>query len=83
MSDLFSRMDPGQFIGLVAVGGGLLVAIVAILTGCVTSMRNTAAANELKQNMLDRGMSAEDIQTVLSAGAGSVRSGCGKRSNRV
>ena len=60
---MFSRMDPGQFIGLVAVGGGLLCGMVGIVMGCWLEWRKVSAASELKQNMLDRGMSAEEIQT--------------------
>jgi hypothetical protein len=77
-------MEPGELIGLVAVAGGLLCGIVGIVMGCWLEMRKVAGANDLKQNMLERGMSAEEIQTVLDAGADSAgKSRCGKRSCRV
>jgi hypothetical protein len=83
VSDIFSRMEPGQLIGLVAVSGGLLCAILAVLSNRWVEIRKSAGINELKQNMLDRGMSAEEIQTVLNAGTFAGKFACGKRSCRV
>jgi hypothetical protein len=68
MSELFAKLTPEEFIALVAIVGGLL-----FLTSCVAAeywskVRKTDAALKLKTDMLDRGMSAEEIRTVLDAG---------------
>jgi hypothetical protein len=61
-------MEPGQLIGLVAVAGGLLVALSSVLMRGWVKMRFLTSENLLKQDMLERGMSAEEIRTVLDAG---------------
>jgi hypothetical protein len=66
MSDFLSRMDGGQLIGLVAVVGGLLVVVLGILTRYWHKGRLTA----LKRDMLDRGMSADEIHAVITATPG-------------
>lgn len=73
MDDLFSRFEPGQFIGLVAVGGSMLCGIVGIVMGCWLEMRKVATAAALKQDMLNRGMPADEIRTVLDAGTPAAR----------
>ncbi len=70
MVEVLSNFKPGELIGLVAVGGGLLCGIVAIIAGSWFKMREIA----LKEEMVNRGMSAEDIRMVLDGGA---KSGCG------
>jgi hypothetical protein len=54
-------------IPVIAIVGGILVAIVAI--GCGTWHKNRKAEMEiaLKQEMLNRGMSAEEIERVIRA----------------
>ena len=64
MSEFFSRFDPGETIGLVAVVGGLLCGSITIVAFYWHKIRQT----ELKKQMLDRGLSAEEIKTVLEAG---------------
>jgi len=65
MADFFSRFDGGEIIGLVAVAGGMLIALVAIVGGFVHHSRLIA----LKQDMVSRGMSVEEIQAVVNAGS--------------
>jgi hypothetical protein len=64
MTEILSRFEPGELIGLVAVVGGLLCGATAIVAVYWYKMRQLA----LKQAMFDAGMSAEDIQIVLDAG---------------
>ncbi len=52
---------------LVFVVGGL-IAIIAILAGAVTSVMNNRSQARLKMDMLDRGMSAEEIERIVNAG---------------
>jgi hypothetical protein len=73
MAELLSRFDPGEFIGLVAVLGGFLCAISAVLGGAWRSVRRAEITAALKQDMLNRGMSAEEIRTVIDAGSGGSR----------
>jgi hypothetical protein len=73
MTDLWSKFAPDEFIGLVAVSGaflcGLLCGTTAIVMGCWLEMRRTAIAAALKQDMLNRGMSADEIRVVVEAGS--------------
>ncbi len=68
MFELLSRFHPGEIIGLVAVVGGLLVVITSVLGGIWREVRKTEIAAALKQDMLNRGMSADEIEAVLEAG---------------
>jgi hypothetical protein len=70
MTEMWSQFSPGEFIGLVAVSGGLLCAIIATTMGIWLEFRRTEIAGALKQDMLNRGMSADEIRTVLEAGSG-------------
>ena len=68
MSEFLSKFDGGELIGLVAVAGGLFVGLVcgasAIIMGRLHSMRQLA----LKQDMIHRGMSADEICAIMDAG---------------
>lgn len=52
-----------------AIVGGSVVALASVVSGVVFRMRRDSLAAQLKQDMLDRGMSAEEIKTVLEAGS--------------
>jgi hypothetical protein len=69
MTELLSRFEPGEFIGLVAVAGSMLSLIIGILSGTWLKARRADIAAALKQDMLNRGMSADDIRTILEAGS--------------
>ena len=83
MPELLSRFDPGEMIGLVAVSGGLLCGLVAIVMGIWHEHRKTEINAALKQEMLNRGMSADEIRTVLDAGCNGSSKRCptGQSSN--
>jgi hypothetical protein len=68
LADAFSRFNFGELMGFLAVGGGLLIGLVAIVGGYWTEIRKTEISAALKQDMLSRGMSADEIQTVMDAG---------------
>jgi hypothetical protein len=81
MTDLLSKFDSEQMIGLVAVAGGLLCGIIAIVGAFWFHIRKAEIDAALKQDMLNRGMSADDIRTVLDAGTDrSLNTKDGKRS---
>jgi hypothetical protein len=82
MTEYLSKMDPdelmGYLLGFLVVGGGLLCALIAILGYFWHAGRKTEIEAALKQDMLNRGMSAEQIRTVLDAGTkSSIKGACG------
>jgi len=78
MTDFLSRFNGGELIAFVSVAGGLLIAATAIIAGTWQKVRRTEIVSALKQDMLNRGMSADEIRTVLEAGS----RGCRKGSSR-
>jgi hypothetical protein len=71
MSEVLSKFDSGELIGLVAMVGGMFLGTLGIILAfCWNWQRHRRAEMMavLKQDMLNRGMSAEQIQMVLEAG---------------
>ena len=68
MGEYLSRLPVGELIALVSIGGGLLIGLVAVAGGIWSDVRKREIAAGLKHDMLDRGMSADEIRTVLDAG---------------
>ena len=71
---LFSKFNPGELTTLLSVAGGLLCVITAIIAGNWQKVRRAEITAALKQDMVNRGMSADDIRTVLEAGSKASRS---------
>jgi hypothetical protein len=69
MVDVFSKFDPGEMIGLVAVLGCVLCGLTAIVMGIGFAICKQALLAGLKRSMLARGMSAEEIRMVIDAGS--------------
>jgi hypothetical protein len=69
MYELLSKMEPEQLIGLVAVIGAYACGIVAIVMGIRLGFRRVELAAALKKDMLERGMTAEEIRIVMEAGS--------------
>ena len=71
MGEFLQKFDAGELIGFVAVSGGMLIGLLCGLTAIIADSwqktRRAEIAAALKQDMLNRGMSAEDIRTVLEA----------------
>ena len=65
MSDILSRINPSDLIWIVAIAGGILWGIVCSVGKHWERIRKV----ELKQNMLNRGMTPEEIKTVMDAGS--------------
>jgi hypothetical protein len=76
MSEFLSKFNGGELIGLVAVAGGLLCGIVGIISGNWQRVRKAEIAAALKQDMINRGMSADEIRTVMEAGSGRASRAC-------
>jgi hypothetical protein len=75
MLEWLSQQQAGPVIGLLAVSGGILVATIAIITSGWARVRRAElrahlaeAELALKQQMIEKGMSAEEIVQVLAAG---------------
>lgn len=68
MTEFLSRFPTDAIIGLVAVVGAFLCGIPAVIGGFWYALRTAEISGALKQDMLNRGMSAEEIQIVLDAG---------------
>ena len=68
MYEYLMRFSPWEMIVLVSIVGGLFVIIFAVAGDFWHRVRKVEIETKLKQDMLDRGMSAEEIRTVLDAG---------------
>jgi hypothetical protein len=79
MDNLVSQMFSGSwditdFVGvivLVAVAGGLITGIVAVVTSYYRDSQRDEMDATLKMEMIQRGMSADEIEKVLKANSGS------------
>jgi hypothetical protein len=69
MNEFLSRFNAGETIALVAVAGGLLIPILCGVTAIILDGWIKLRQLALKQEMLNRGMSAEEIRLVLDAGS--------------
>ena len=87
MTELLSKFSPGELIAFAAVVGGLLCGIICGTTAIVTDhwlkIRQIETVAALKQDMLNRGMSAEEIRTVIDAGSKRSRPGLPSPSSHV
>ena len=68
MHELLSKWSPGELIGLVALSGGLVIGLVAVVMGIWADLRKTALAYDFKRELLERGLSPEEIRLVMETG---------------
>jgi hypothetical protein len=72
MTDIFSKLGKEDILPMVIVaiifGTVGLVALLSIVASCIYKVRQLSVSTRMKQEMLDRGMSADEIKTVLEAG---------------
>jgi hypothetical protein len=68
MEEFLAKFNAGQFIGLTAVIVGPMIAVVAIIATQWRRVRIAEMEGALKQQMLDKGMSAAEIEQVMKAG---------------
>lgn len=75
MHDILSKLDSdemlavfGMLVGVVAILGGVAVAITAVVSAHRRRMQLDEMEATLKMEMIQRGMSAEEIERVLAAG---------------
>src|SRR5690348_6907429 len=67
MLEFISQIGVPAFITLVAIVGGLLVPLTAIIGAFTYKHRRLHVEAALKQQMIERGMSVEEIKEVLAA----------------
>jgi len=77
MAELLSRFSPAEMIAAISIVGGILFLTFAVAGDVWLKARKAGIAAQLKTDMLDRGMSAEEIRIVLDAGTPPSRSKCG------
>jgi hypothetical protein len=71
MSEFLTRLNFGEMmsiLGILVVFGGLFIGFVAVAGGVWSDVRKKEILAGLKHDMLERGMSADEIQKVLDAG---------------
>jgi len=68
MTEFFSKIQPQDMIPVIALVATFLTVGVIVAMFIWRGVRKADIAARLKQDMLDRGMSAEEIRTVLDAG---------------
>lgn len=69
MTDLLSKFSGGELIAIVAIVGGLVCGVLVVAGEFWHRIRKAEIAAKLKQDMLDRGMTPEEIRIVLEAGS--------------
>jgi hypothetical protein len=69
MAEVLSKFTAVELIVLVAVGGGVLIALGCGVTAIITDYLYKIRKLTLKQDLLNRGMSAEEVAVVLAAGS--------------
>lgn len=74
MNDVFSKLNGGELLGLFGIGlglfavmGGIAIAISTVVTYHRRRMELDEMEATMKMEMIQRGMSAQDIKTVLEA----------------
>jgi hypothetical protein len=72
MADYLSKFDGGEMIAITAIVGGLICGVIVMIGEFWRRIRKAEIDARLKTDMLDRGMSAEEIKIVLEAGSKSI-----------
>jgi hypothetical protein len=67
MNEIISRFDAEEFVVLVVAVGTVLFFLALVIGNYWRDVRLAELEAKLKQDMLDRGMSADEIKTVLEA----------------
>jgi hypothetical protein len=65
MMDTLALQHPGVLVAIAAVIGATLIVLAAIVTVHLRSVRRTELEAALKQDMLNRGMSVDEIERVI------------------
>jgi hypothetical protein len=68
MVEFLSRFNAGELIALVSIVGGLMCGTLVMAADYWLKIRKAEINVRLKQDMLERGMSAAEMQAVLDVG---------------
>ena len=68
MTEVLTKLNPGELVGLLWTVGPIFCALVWIVLGHVVEYRRVSVAGALKKAMVERGMTAEEIRLVMDAG---------------
>jgi hypothetical protein len=68
MEELLSHFRSDEIVGMITIVGCLIFLLSPIVAICWYKIHKNSTTAALKQDMLNRGMSAEEIKTVLEAG---------------
>lgn len=63
--DFLDKIGQGQIVPVLAITLGALVGAIAIISGCLTAHARLRHDAELRKNMLDRGMSAAEVEVAM------------------
>jgi len=74
----FQALNPDHRLELIGVVAGVIIAIAVIICFLVNTIHRRRAELEMKRELLDRGMSADEIATVISSSRGK---GCPTRTS--
>jgi hypothetical protein len=69
LNELFSKMSGEDFGMTVMIAGTILIALTAIIGGCIVKVIKSNNQTRLKQEMIARGMSLDEIKAVLEIGS--------------
>jgi hypothetical protein len=75
MTELLSKFSAGELIAIVSIVGGLICGVLVMAGEYWHRIRKAEIAAKLKHDMLDRGMSPDEIRIVLEAGSNKRPSG--------
>jgi hypothetical protein len=78
MAEQLSRFSPAELIAAISIVGGILFVTFAVAADIWLKARKAGIAAKLKTDMLDRGMSAEEIRIVLDAGTATSGPNCAR-----
>jgi hypothetical protein len=71
LADFFVGIDPNQrwliLVVAISCSVGLVISLAGIVMKSISSMQRHRAETDLKREMIERGMSAEEIATVIQA----------------
>ena len=76
MTEVLTKVDPGELIGLIWTAGPILCALVWIILGHGLEYHRVSVAAALKKAMVERGMTPEEIRLVMDAGSKDSQAPC-------
>ena len=76
MTEVLTKLNPGELIGLLWTAGPILCALVWIILGHGLEYHRANLAAALKKTMVERGMTPEEIRLVMDAGSKGSKDPC-------